>query len=142
MDERRYDAAGVEQWVAGQASGTRFTRREFGRLAAAMSVAAGAVLTPAPGYADPTPEPIVKPLPPDLFTERGTNAEMRWEAMAGQGYLEPPDQFFVRNHTPHAVAGCGHAAANRSPVCCSHIWATTRHGPPEPCSHGTRPMNS
>ena len=30
---------------------------------------------------------IVKPLPPEWFIPHGTNAEMRWEAMRGQGYL-------------------------------------------------------
>ena len=29
----------------------------------------------------------------------GTNAEMRWEAMRGEGYLTPAAKFFVRNHT-------------------------------------------
>jgi DMSO/TMAO reductase YedYZ molybdopterin-dependent catalytic subunit len=29
----------------------------------------------------------------------GSNAEMRWEAIAGQGYLTPTDRFFVRDHT-------------------------------------------
>ncbi len=42
---------------------------------------------------------IVKPLPPEWFTVRGTNAETRWEALAGQGYAVPNDRFFVRNHT-------------------------------------------
>jgi DMSO/TMAO reductase YedYZ molybdopterin-dependent catalytic subunit len=42
---------------------------------------------------------IVKPLPAGLFLDHGTNAEMRWEAMLGQGYLVPADRFFVRNHT-------------------------------------------
>lgn len=42
---------------------------------------------------------IVKPLPTGLFLDHGTNAEMRWEAMRGQGYLVPADRFFVRNHT-------------------------------------------
>ncbi|GGK66528.1 sulfite oxidase [Sphaerisporangium melleum] len=48
-----------------------------------------------------TPEPggIVKPLPPDLFIRHGRSAEMRWEAMRGQGYHTPADRFFVRNHT-------------------------------------------
>lgn len=41
---------------------------------------------------------IVKPLPPELFIPQGTNAEMRWEAMRGQGHLTPADRFFVRNH--------------------------------------------
>jgi hypothetical protein len=43
--------------------------------------------------------PIVKPLPPELFTVFGSNAEMRWSAMREQGYLVPIDRFFVRNHT-------------------------------------------
>lgn len=47
--------------------------------------------------------PIAKPLPPELFHTFGTNAEMRWEAMAGQGYLTPIDRFFVRNHTSTPV---------------------------------------
>ncbi|MEO3869912.1 sulfite oxidase [Nonomuraea sp. B12E4] len=42
---------------------------------------------------------ILKPLPDHLFLVRDTNAEMRWEAMAGQGYHTPNDRFFVRNHT-------------------------------------------
>ncbi|WP_336205442.1 sulfite oxidase [Nonomuraea sp. LPB2021202275-12-8] len=42
---------------------------------------------------------IVKPLPDDLFVRRDGSAEMRWEAMAGQGYHTPNDRFFVRNHT-------------------------------------------
>jgi DMSO/TMAO reductase YedYZ molybdopterin-dependent catalytic subunit len=42
---------------------------------------------------------IVKALPPELLTPRGTNAEMNWASMAGQGYLTPADRFFVRNHT-------------------------------------------
>ncbi|WP_235834388.1 sulfite oxidase [Actinomadura logoneensis] len=41
---------------------------------------------------------IVKPLPPELFIARDTNAETRWEAMAGQGTVTPTDRFFVRNH--------------------------------------------
>ncbi|MEV6304678.1 sulfite oxidase [Actinoplanes sp. NPDC051861] len=43
--------------------------------------------------------PIVKPLPPELFTVFGTNAETRWSALKDQGYYVPIDRFFVRNHT-------------------------------------------
>jgi hypothetical protein len=43
--------------------------------------------------------PIVKPLPADKFIVYGSNAEMRWESMAGQGDLVPIDRFFVRDHT-------------------------------------------
>ncbi|MFI6234754.1 sulfite oxidase [Micromonospora sp. NPDC050784] len=42
---------------------------------------------------------IVKPLSPRLLTLRDGNAEMRWEALAGQGFAVPTDRFFVRNHT-------------------------------------------
>lgn len=41
----------------------------------------------------------VKPLPEHLFRLNETGAEMRWEAMAGQGYHTPAERFFVRNHT-------------------------------------------
>jgi hypothetical protein len=43
--------------------------------------------------------PIVKPLPADLFTVFGSNAEMKWAAMQSQWYTTPNDRFFVRNHT-------------------------------------------
>ena len=57
---------------------------------------------------------IVKPLPAERFVDYrdgeagpedptgdlGYNAEMRWEAMAGKGYLTPVGSFFVRNHAP------------------------------------------
>ncbi len=42
---------------------------------------------------------IVKPLPPDWFAQKDRSAEMRWEAMRGQGYHVPTERFFVRNHT-------------------------------------------
>src|SRR4051812_4473970 len=64
--------------------------------------AAGSLLllgTPGVARAQAPAGPIVKPLPPEWFTLLGTNAEMRWEAMQGQGYLTPWERFFVRNHT-------------------------------------------
>ncbi|MEH1014062.1 sulfite oxidase [Micromonospora sp. CPCC 206060] len=51
-----------------------------------------------PDAADPS-APIVKPLPAGVLTRHDTNAELRWEAMAGQGQVVPTDRFFVRNHT-------------------------------------------
>jgi DMSO/TMAO reductase YedYZ molybdopterin-dependent catalytic subunit len=48
----------------------------------------------------PSPVPgIRKPLPDAWFIPRGTNAETRWEALRGVGYLTPSARFFVRNHT-------------------------------------------
>jgi DMSO/TMAO reductase YedYZ molybdopterin-dependent catalytic subunit len=104
-DEATYDALRVSQWLTGQASGRSLSRRRLLRAVTAVAGVAtvgGRVLAPDGGaaYADtPPPGPIVKPLPPDLFYVYGSNAETRWEAMAGQGYLTPVDRFFVRNHT-------------------------------------------
>src|SRR6185312_8340235 len=75
----------------GEARG--FSRRDLLKLAAAAGVLGGTTAA-----ADPA-GPIVKPLPPELFTVLGTNAEMRWAAMRDQGHLVPVDRFFVRNHT-------------------------------------------
>ncbi len=57
---------------------------------------------------------IRKPLPPEWFVDlregeakpedstgdHAFNAEMRWEAMADEGYLTPVRSFFVRSHAP------------------------------------------
>src|SRR5262245_4564313 len=75
---------------------TRLDRRGFLRLAA-LTTASAPLWTHTEAAADPGP--IVKPLPADKFIVHGTNAEMRWEAMAGVGNLVPIDRFFVRNHT-------------------------------------------
>ncbi|HYN92711.1 MAG TPA: sulfite oxidase [Pilimelia sp.] len=103
VDEAGYDRLRARQWLAGGARGDGFSRRDLMRLAAAMGAAAvGAAAVGAghaPARAADAAGPIVKPLPPELFVTLGTNAEMRWEAMAGQGYLVPTDRFFVRNHT-------------------------------------------
>ncbi len=68
------------------------TRRGMLRLSAAAAVAPRVSTTTATG-------PILKPLPDDLFTVYGSNAETKWSSMAGQGYVTPVDRFFVRNHT-------------------------------------------
>jgi hypothetical protein len=74
------------------------TRRDLLRASAALGFTAlpGA---PASAVAPTTTSPILKPLPPELFTVFGTNAETKWEALHGQGYHTPIDRFFVRNHT-------------------------------------------
>ena len=108
LDEHGHDDVRLAQWRAGRAAGGGFTRRDLARLAAGLSLAAGgATLAATPAQADTAPGPIVKPLPPELFEVYGSNAEMRWEAMAGQGYLVPVDRFFVRDHTstPRLDAG-------------------------------------
>jgi DMSO/TMAO reductase YedYZ molybdopterin-dependent catalytic subunit len=103
-DEAAYDQVRFAQWLTGQAHDPRVSRRDLMRL---LTLAAGAaVATPAlvgasapAAHADTPVAPIVKPTPPELFYLYGSNAETRWEAMAGQGYLTPTDRFFVRDHT-------------------------------------------
>lgn len=99
--EAAYDRMRMRQWSRGRARSAGIDRRDLLRLVAAASVAAPLV----PGAAAParaaagTLAGVVKPLPPELFTVRGTNAETRFEALRGTGLLTPADRFFVRNHT-------------------------------------------
>jgi DMSO/TMAO reductase YedYZ molybdopterin-dependent catalytic subunit len=81
------------------------SRRELIGLggAGALLLGAGALTRPLRAVAQPPAGPIVKPLPPEWFIPIGTNAEMRWEAMRGEGYLTPSARFFVRNHTSTAL---------------------------------------
>jgi hypothetical protein len=51
--------------------------------------------------------PIVKPLPAARFRVHGSNAEMRWEVMRGQGFVVPSADFFVRNHTSTPLIDAG-----------------------------------
>jgi DMSO/TMAO reductase YedYZ molybdopterin-dependent catalytic subunit len=64
----------------------------------------GRLASPGTAEAATTSAPsIIKPLPPEWFIDYGTNAEMRWEAVPGLGYLIPNERFFVRNHTATPV---------------------------------------
>jgi len=77
------------------------SRRQLLKLGAAGSLllAGGGLVRSPRAFAQPAPTPIVKPLPPEWFVPIGTNAELKWEAMADEGYLTPVEKFFVRNHT-------------------------------------------
>ncbi|MCX5408861.1 sulfite oxidase [Streptomyces sp. NBC_00335] len=113
-DESQYDRTRLRQWARGRARSRGVDRRDLLKLFAAGTAAgslglgaagtagasatgaagtgaAGAVAAAAPG--------TVKPLPPELFTIRGTNAETNFAALRGTGPLTPLDRFFVRNHT-------------------------------------------
>ncbi|RKS77152.1 DMSO/TMAO reductase YedYZ molybdopterin-dependent catalytic subunit [Actinomadura pelletieri DSM 43383] len=104
--EAHYDRTRMRQWLA---SGDVRDRRNLLRAlaftggAAATWHATGHWTRPGAAQASTRPVsgdgPIVKPLPPELFVVHGSNAEMRWEAMRGQGLYVPNDRFFVRNHT-------------------------------------------
>ncbi|WP_320777588.1 sulfite oxidase [Streptomyces sp. CRN 30] len=118
LDEHAYDRARSVQWLAGAARTPGTTRRDMLRLA----TAAGLVTAAVPGTAraaaardgaavtttpTTTAAGIVKPLPPELFTVRGTNAETRFDALRGTGLLTPADRFFVRNHTTTPLLDAG-----------------------------------
>ncbi|MFH8489405.1 sulfite oxidase [Streptomyces longisporoflavus] len=109
--EEGYDRLRRAQWLAGRARADGVARRDMLRLIAAAGVTAGAA-----GAASALGAPrataatgaeagaaaaagIVKPLPADRFTIRGTNAETKFEAFAGTPFLTPASHFFVRNHT-------------------------------------------
>lgn len=75
------------------------TRRGF---LTAAAVAGSATLAPAVWRAAPAsarPGLILKPTPPELFVDHGSNAEMRWDAVDPRQYLTPQSRLFVRNHT-------------------------------------------
>ncbi|MGW2593905.1 sulfite oxidase [Streptomyces sp. NPDC001515] len=97
--EAAYDALRLGQWSRGAARSAGIARRDLLRLVAAASAAAplAPLLTPATAHA--AAPGIVKPLPPEVFTVRGTNAETNFAALRGTGPLTPADRFFVRNHT-------------------------------------------
>src|SRR5918994_4352170 len=88
------------------------SRRDVVKLGAAgaLALAAGPALRSATARAQAPAGPIVKPLPPEWFIPLGTNAETRWEAMRGEGYLTPAAKIFVRNHTATPRITPGHGA--------------------------------
>ncbi|HYZ57170.1 MAG TPA: molybdopterin-dependent oxidoreductase [Streptosporangiaceae bacterium] len=110
-NEAVYDAMRLDQWLTGHARGAGVTRRGMlkmltgaGLSAAALPALTGgtaraAVTQRAGSQASTATSPIVKPLSPDEFYVYGSNAEMRWEVMRGQGYTVPNANFFVRDHT-------------------------------------------
>ncbi|MFF7334382.1 molybdopterin-dependent oxidoreductase [Streptomyces sp. NPDC008150] len=116
--EAEYDRRRLRQWLAGEARADGVARRDLLRLLAAAGLA-GAVpagLTALAGPAAAATSPgIVKPLPDEWFTVRGTNAETRFESLADTGYHTPADHFFVRNHTA-------------TPVLDADTWTLTLHG--------------
>nr|WP_107908599.1 sulfite oxidase [Streptomyces chartreusis] len=100
LDESAYDRRRLRQWLAGEARADGVSRR---RLLTLLAAAGAATVLPAPGPARAAGTPIVKPLPPEWFIQRGTNAETRWEALRGTGHHTPNELFFVRNHTTTPV---------------------------------------
>lgn len=93
--EEQYLATRTEQWERSLG----LSRRELLKLGVALPLLAGAARLARPAAARAATTPILKPLPPEWFVPFGTNAEMRWDSVAGQPYLTDWRRFFVRNHT-------------------------------------------
>ncbi|MFB9578750.1 sulfite oxidase [Streptomyces yanii] len=98
LSEAGYDRMRLREWSRGVARSAGIDRRDLLKFVAAASVAGTATAAPAQAAVTPAPG-IVKPLPPELFTVRGTNAETNFTALRSTGLLTPADRFFVRNHT-------------------------------------------
>ncbi|WP_353947304.1 sulfite oxidase [Streptomyces sp. HUAS MG91] len=102
-DEAAYDRRRLRQWLAGRARADGVDRRDLLRMLAATGLTAGlptAFAAPARAAAPAASAPgIVKPLPEEWFTVRGTNAEANFAAFADTGHHTPASRFFVRNHT-------------------------------------------
>lgn len=97
--EAAYDELRTRQWSRGRARSAGIGRRELLRFLAAASVAVPLIPVASPAHAAGTLAGVVKPLPPELFTVRGTNAETNFAALRDTGLLTPASRFFVRNHT-------------------------------------------
>src|SRR5690242_16727699 len=100
-DEAEYFDTREEQLVRRLESEHGLSRRQVLKLGAAgyLMLAGGGLLRASKASAFAAPTGIIKKLPPQWFERLGTNAEMKWQAMADEGYLTPVEKFFVRNHT-------------------------------------------
>ena len=100
-NEDVYSATRTEQLLHALERRHGYSRRELLKLGAVgVPLVAGLarLAAPQPARAD-NGSPISKPLPAPWFTNFGSNAEMRWDSVAGLGYVIPNDRFFVRDHT-------------------------------------------
>jgi DMSO/TMAO reductase YedYZ molybdopterin-dependent catalytic subunit len=105
-DEAEYFDTREEQLAQRLQREHGLSRRQLLKLGAAGSLMlGGGLLRTTKASAVPAtqglavPQGIVKKLPEEWFERLGSNAEMKWQAMADEGYLTPVEKFFVRNHT-------------------------------------------
>ena len=101
-DEAEYFDTREEQLAGKLGREHGLSRRQLLKLGAAgslMLAGGGGLLRATKASAFPVPQGIVKKLPEEWFEKLGTNAEMKWQAMADEGCLTPVEKFFVRNHT-------------------------------------------
>ncbi len=99
-----YDAEKEDRWWWQQERRHGLSRRDLMRLFAVGAGAAAMGSVPGLGGSiaraqEAAASPIIKPVPQNLFYIHGTNAETRFEAFKGTGYLTPNELFFVRNHS-------------------------------------------
>ena len=133
-DEADHDAHRARQWLSGQARDPGVSGAELIALGTAMSALAAddgrepVALAAEPVGVDPG---IVKPLDPALLTPRDGNAEMRWEAMAGQGYVVP-ERPLLRPQ-PHPTPAASTPTAGDC-GCTATACATRRPGTPRSSS--------
>jgi DMSO/TMAO reductase YedYZ molybdopterin-dependent catalytic subunit len=105
LDEEHYFQVRGENALAEVERRGISRRALIGAAAASVPLLAGAGRLAGVARADTLPVPpapvgpIVKALPPEWFTIIGTNAEMRWDSVAGQPWKTANERFFVRNHT-------------------------------------------
>jgi sulfane dehydrogenase subunit SoxC len=101
VHEGDYLTARADEYLWSESKRLGLSRRSFLKLLAASGAVApfgvGGILPSSARAA--AAQPVLKPTPPELFNDFGSNKEMRWEAMYGRGYIVPNELFFVRNHT-------------------------------------------
>jgi DMSO/TMAO reductase YedYZ molybdopterin-dependent catalytic subunit len=100
-NEDFYSATRSEQLLRSLERRHGYSRRELlklGALGVPLLAGFARLAKPQAARAD-NGSPISKPLPPQNFVNFGSNAEMRWDSVAGLGYVIPNDRFFVRDHT-------------------------------------------
>ncbi|MFF9164228.1 molybdopterin-dependent oxidoreductase [Streptomyces longwoodensis] len=111
--ETDYDRRRLRQLLAGEAKADGVSRRRLLTLlaATATATAVGSALGN-PGSASAaetavgvTDRTILKPLPPEWFIERGTNAETRWEALRGTGHHTPNGRSSYTTQQGETVTG-------------------------------------
>ena len=103
LNERTCRQEWADESVWRRAKVLGLSRRRFlQRLAAGVGAAAAVNLVPSRYrvLAAADDQAILKPAPPELFVQSGSNLEMRWEAMYTRGYVVPNELFFVRNNSP------------------------------------------
>lgn len=121
-NESQYDRTRLREWARGRARSAGVDRRDLLRLFAA-GTAAGALglgsagtaeatagtttITPADPRPAASPPGILKPLPPELFTIRGTNAETNFAALHGTGQLTPSTGSSSATTPPHRASTRG-----------------------------------